>query len=610
MIKSKPGSYNKVLIIGIDAMDPKITEKLMAENLLPNFLKLEKIGNFSKLRTTLPAETPVAWTTAATGTNPGKHGIVDFIIRDPKTYTPEISITKQKSKYSTAFESPIKGTPFWKITSDANIPTTVIRWPATFPSDEVNGVMFSGLGVPDIRGFESGYYLYTSEHSNNAGMNIVKVSVKDGVIDSKFFGPLGTDAKSIEKPIQIKTGAHNATIIVDGKEYPVNVGEWSGWIKIDFKIGFMRKASAITKAYLFSSEPEFKMYITSIQIDPENPVVDISYPSGYSKELADKIGIYYTLGMPEDTNALNDNAITNEVFLEQINQIEDERDKMFWYEFDKFNKKSAGIFAFGFDSGDRLQHMNWDDKNLFNVTEGLSVNKEVVDYYVKKDEFLGKVLSSIDNDTALIIFSDHGFTSFERAVSINTWLVDNGFMTLTDEYNEKSGDEGALFKFVDWSETKAYSVGFSGIYINVKGREGQGIVDASDKEKVVNEIIKKLKDLKDLKTNKTVITQVYKGEDVYSGKYVNDSPDIIIGFEPGYRMGWQSVIGGLTPEVINDNLKKWDGDHIVDPSNVPGILFTNFKINHASPGLADISPTILSILHLKIPADVDGKSLI
>ena len=603
--KMVKGRYDKILIIGIDAMDPKVTNKLMGEGMLPNFLKLKEMGSFSKLKTILPAESPVAWTTISTGTNPGKHGLFDFVTRNPENYLLEVSITKQKSRYSTKFESPVKGIPFWRITSDAKIPTTIIRWPATFPPDKVNGVMFSGEGVPDIRGFSSGYYIYTSKGLDKDEEKIIRVLIDGGVINSKIFGPLGTDRRSIEESIQVRLDENKVIIVVDGKEYPVKVGEWSDWIKISFKVGFMKKVSAITKAYLFSVKPEFKMYLNSIQIDPENPVVDFTYPNKYSKELANAIGLYNTLGMPEDTNALNENAITDKVFLEQISQIEDERNKMFWYEFNRFDK---GVFAFVFDSGDRLQHTHWDEKNLFNVKEGLSVNKEVIDYYVKKDNLLGEVLNKIDNKTALMIFSDHGFTSFERAVSINRWLVDNGFMTLTNKYDGK--DEGALFKFVDWSKTKAYSMGFAGIYINLKAREGQGIVEETEKEEIVNDIIKKLENFKDPKNNKRVITHAYKRGEIYHGDYVKDAPDIVIGFEPGYRMSWQSAVGGLTPEPVIDNLKRWNGDHIVDPSHVPGVLFTNFKTNNENPGLADIAPTVLDILKIEIPKEIDGKSLV
>ncbi|MEM3610009.1 MAG: alkaline phosphatase family protein, partial [Candidatus Anstonellales archaeon] len=585
-----------------------IVNELMREGKLPNFLRLSKLGSFSALETTIPPETPVAWTTAATGVNPGKHGVIDFIIRDPNTYLPEISITKQKFKNGLIFESPIKSVPFWKITSDAGVPTDVIRWPATFPPEKINGVMLSGLGVPDIRGFESGYYLYASDLSENSSPHIIHVSMSNGIINSVIKGPLSSNMKPIEKSIKIVLDKNNITIFLDAQKYEVKVNEWSDWIKIDFNVGFLKQVSAITKVYLLSIEPNFRLYMTSIQFNPERTLVDISYPRDYSYKLSREIGLFYTLGMPEDTNALNDYAIPRKVFLDQINQIESERTKMFFYEFNKFKQRDSGVLAFGFDAGDRLQHVNWDDKNIFNFSKDFLINEAIINYYTQKDELIGKVLDSIDNNTALIIFSDHGFTSFERAVNINTWLMRNGFLTLKKNISEN--DAGELFKYVDWNKTQAYSVGFSGIYLNLKGREKNGIVDPENKEILIDEIIMRLKDFKDPKTNRTIIKKVYKSTYINSFDYVFDSPDILIGFEPGYRMAWQSVIGGFTSEVIMDNTKLWNGDHIVDYSEVPGVLFTNFPINKKNPSLIDIAPTILDILKINYSQSFEGKSLL
>jgi predicted AlkP superfamily phosphohydrolase/phosphomutase len=214
----------------------------------------------------------------------------------------------------------------------------------------------------------------------------------------------------------------------------------------------------------------------------------------------------------------------------------------------------------------------------------------------------------MDDRTTLIIVSDHGFTSFEKAVSLNTWLVENGFMTLTKGIKE--GEEGALFKYVDWSKTKAYSVGFNSLFINLKGREGKGIVESEEKEKVVNEIIEKLESLADEKTGRKAINKSYKAEEIYSGSSMPESPDMIIGFNPGFRMAWESAIGGFNKEAIYDNTKKWDGDHLVDPLFVPGILFSNTNLDAKSASQIDIAPTVLDLLGLKIPKDIDGKSLL
>lgn len=612
----KDSKYKKVLVIGIDGMDPKIASRLMDEGLLPNFARLRGNGDYTTLSTSLPPDSPVAWTSIATGSNPGKHGMFDFIRRDPKTYLPELSILKPVSGITgTDYAPVVKASPFWKITTGFGIPTTVIRWPLTFPPEGVQGSMLSGLGVPDVKGFLSGYTFYTSgdfDAEDESASKTIKVSYGD-TIDTQVSGPRkreGDEIVSVKVPIQIKLDRNkkSATLLVQDSNYTVEVNSWSDWIRIRFKIGFMREVYGICRVYLLSVEPEFNMYLTTMQIDPENPVFDISSPKEYSSDLAREIGLFYTLGMPEDTDALVDNKISDEVFLEQCGQIEAERDRMFWREFEKFKKSERGVFAFVYDTSDRLQHTFWDGKVLAgNGSENL-LNQNVVDYLVKKDKFLGEVLDQLDDETALIIVSDHGFTSFERAVSINTWLVRNGYMTLTEEIDEK--DEGALFKYVDWKKTKAYSLGFNSIYINLEGRESNGVVKEGEKNKVMDEIIEQLGNFTDRKTEKKPITKLYKSEEVYSGGYVKDGPDMVIGFSPGYRMSWQNAVGGLTPEIVFDNLKKWDGDHLVDPSHVPGVLFTNFRLNNRSPNQRDIAPTIIYLLGLDVPKEMDGKPLV
>ena len=614
-VQMKEGKYKKVLLIGIDGMDPKITDKLMEEGLLPNFARMKETGDFKTLDTSLPPHSPVAWTSIATGTNPGKHNVFDFIKRNPETYLPELSLSKSVSGIAgTDYTSVVKSDPFWRITTKADLPTTVIRWPVTFPPERIEGNMLSGLGVPDVRGFLSGYTFYTSgkiDDTLDGSEKTVQVSYGDS-INTFVSGPRkreGNEVVSVKVPMEITLDKDKkiVTLSLQGTEYAIEVNNWSDWVRVKFNIGFMKDVYGICKVYLVSVEPEFKMYLTTMQIDPLNPVFAISAPNDYSADLAKDIGLYYTLGMPEETDALVDNKITDEVFLQQCAQIEAERDKMFWKEFEKFKNSDRGILAFVYDTSDRIQHTFWDEKLFIENDSELSLNENVVEYFVNKDRFLGEILSQLDNETALIIVSDHGFTSFERAVSINTWLVKNGFITLTKEISVK--DEGALFRYVDWSKTKAYSVGFNSLYLNLEGREAKGIVKESEKNQVIDEIIEKLSDLSDNKTGKKPITKLYRSTEVYAGDCTKNSPDIMIGFSPGYRMSWQNAVGGLTPEVIFDNTKKWDGDHLVDPSHVPGIIFSNFKLNDNKPSQMDVAPTVLSLIGIQVPENMDGKSL-
>ncbi len=604
--KNTASKYEKVLVIGIDGMDPKILDKLFSEGKLPNLKKLSESGSYMNLNTSYPPHSPVAWTSIATGTNPGKHNIFDFIRRNPETHMPELSLSKTVAGIAgTNYESYVKADPFWRIISKAGIPSTIIRWPVTFPPEKVEGNLLSGLGVPDVKGFLSGYSFYTSEEvdSEKSSNKIIVVSEDNGIIDTEVYGPRtkkGNEIVEVPSPMEIRLNNDSVNIIVQGESYSVDVGEWSPWIRAKFKAGMFRNVYGTFKAYLVSIEP-FKMYVTAMQIDPENPVVDISSPKDYSAELAKEIGDYYTLGIPEETDGLIDGRFDDKAFLSQVYEIDAERTKMFWKEFKNFDK---GVYAFVFDSSDRVQHMFWNTKLLNNET--LKVDKAIEDYLVKKDKFVAEVLGKIDNETLLMIISDHGFSSFERAVSINTWLVENGFMTLNGEIDEN--DDGALFKNVDWSKTRAYSLGFNSLYINLKGREGNGVV--VNKKKVVDEIIAKLENLTDPKTGKKAVNKAYRSEEIYDGPLMNDAPDIIIGYNPGYRMSWQTAIGGFTKEVFSDNTKHWAGDHLIDPKFVPGVLFSNIKINKTSASQMDVAPTILDALNVTIPKEMDGRSLI
>ncbi len=609
--------YKKILLIGIDGMDFKITNQLMKEGKLPNIQKLMEQGSLHSLATSLPPHSPVAWTTIATGKNPGKHNIFDFIRVDRERQIPELSLAKSKSGIGgTNYESYVKADPFWRVTSNNGIPTTVIRWPLSFPPEKIEGKSLGGLGIPDIKGLLADYTIYTTLTADDfkEAKHVIEVEDLGDVIKTSISGPRtrkGGDIINIKVPLRIDIVNGNSVILkIQDKEYPIQVGGWSDWIRVKFKVGMLKNVYGICKAYLASVEPEFQMYLTDVQIDPENPVVEISYPNDYSKDLANKIGLYNTLGIPEDTGALVDESITDEVFLEQVRQIENERDRMFWYEFEKFRNSKYGIFAFVYDSSDRIQHTFWEHKILGkdNKEDKIKLNPMVIRYFEEKDKFIEKVLDQIGNDTAVIILSDHGFASFERNVDINAWLVKNGYMTLTQEPSEDKN--GELFEYVDWSKTKAYSLGFNSLYINLKGRESKGIVDESERKILVKEIAEKLEKLEDPEFGTNVVYRAYPREEVYKGNYVEEAPDLMIGFYPGYRMSWQTAVGGVTPEVIFDNTKKWDGDHLIDPSFVPGILLTNFKINKDNPNLMDVAPTILSLFGQKIPEDMDGESLV
>lgn len=588
---------NKVLIIGIDSLDPKIINKLI--NKLPNFKSLK---TFTQLETTIPPETPVAWSAASTGTNPGKYGIFDFISRDLENNQPKLNLTTEKiGIIKIEYTCAMQGTPFWRILTQNNIPATIIRWPVTFPPERVKGCMLSGLGVVDAKGMLNNYYFYTDKEikeDEEGKEKIIPIKIENNIIETYISGPLirkkeGIIDKRIHMEIEIIDNM--IKIHIDKKDYIIKNKGWSEIIRVNFNILPFINYYGIFNIYLQSINP-FEMYMSSIQIDPENQFLNITYPKDYGKELVNNIGLFYTLGMPEDTKAVTENRLNKEAFIQQILQIEEERKKMFFYEFKRFNE---GVYAFVFDEGDRLKHLFW--KNT-SEDENLEISKEIEEYYIRKDQFLGEVFSKLDKNTKLIILSDHGFGNFKKQVNINSWLVKEGYI------KTKGNKEDLLFKFVDWNSTKAYSVGFTSLYINLKDREKLGIIKKEEYEKLVDEIINKLKNLQD--NGQFVFTNLYKGREIYKGEYSSMAPDIVIGFSQGYRMSWKNAIGALDSNIISNNNGKWQGDHLIDRSHVPGVLFTNFKINKKNPNIKDIAPTILKICDVKIPESMEGQSLI
>jgi predicted AlkP superfamily phosphohydrolase/phosphomutase len=602
-------------VLGIDGLDPNILEKLMDAGDLPTFSGIREAGSYRRLATSNPSQSPVVWSTIATGSNPGNHGIFDFITRKPENYLPVHSIVKVNPKNiftrrSSMFLPVRKGNPFWVITSQAKIPTAVIRWPVTFPPEEVCGHMLSGMGVLDLKGSVGRYIFYmtgnVSKDPDRKG-DVIPISSDGEAIKTIIPGP---NNSRVPMEISIAEEHSSATITVDGKSYTLKQGEWSDWIQLRFRFGPPRHVSGNCRFYLDSIKPQLRLYLSSAQVDPEKPAFPISHPDEYAAELAHDIGSYSTLGIPEDTNALSDGYLDDEAFLSLCDGIMIEREKMLWHELEHFKE---GLLAFVFDTTDRIQHIYWSTRDPEHPAyDGVHAKKYpniIEDYYKRMDKILRKVLESVDQQTVICILSDHGFTSFRRAVHLNSWLVQNGLMVLRRPAQDNQGDP--LFKNVVWEKTKAYALGFSSIFLNLRGREGKGIVNPGQEAgHLKKEIANVITSLRDPKTDKQVVRNVYMREDLFSGPYVNDGPDLVVGFEPHYRASWQTAIGGVPPIILEDNLKKWSGDHIVDAQCIPGIFLINRKISFLHPSIVDIAPTILACFQIPQPKSMEGISLL
>jgi len=584
--RPRAGRYKKAIFLGFDGMDPAIAEKMMAEGKLPNFSRLREQGSYRRLRTTFPALSPVAWSTFATGVNPAKHNIFDFLNRDLRSYAPELSSAKvwpakvwpakvwpakvwpaarvwrigrwSLPLSSASVEMRRKSEPFWKILGRHAVRSTILRVPVTFPPEAFNGLELSAMCTPDLQGTQGTHSRFTMPTGSLAGPE--RSSVPFRVCDGKLE--------------------------IQGQAFALKAGVYTPWIRLRFG-----RARGIVRFLLTGTEPEFSLYATPVQIDPEEPALPISHPPYYAIYLAKLLGTFSTLGLAEDTGALNDGAIGPDEFLEQAALIRKEREAMF---FSALEKTRRGVVACVFDTTDRVQHMFHGRPD---VIEPL---------YREMDEIVSRTLAFADADTALFILSDHGFCSFRRGVNLNAWLLREGYLTLEEGRTES----GEYLEGIDWSRTRAYTFGLAGIYLNLRGREGQGIVGPEEAIALTDELVARLGGLRDEEAGATAVRTVYRAKDIYRGPYLQAAPDLIIGYSEGYRASWDAATGRVSAAIFEDNQKAWCGDHCVDPPLVPGVLFSNLRVTADDPGIEDLAPTALRLFGVAAPAWMEGTPVI
>jgi len=622
-------SDKKVIILGLDGLDYQIVQGLMAAGRLPNFKKLKGMGSFRKFETSIPPQSPVAWSNFITGMNPGGHGVFDFIHRNPDNYLPKFSMAgteKSKNKITIGnWVIPLssekmkllrKGTPFWTYLEKEGIPTTVFKIPVNFPPDETCSRTLSGMGTPDILGTYGMYSYYTDtppHRDEYTGGKVFQVDVVDNVVEGELLGPknrLRKDVPILKIPFKVYMDPENkvAKIKIQENEFILKEGEWSEWKQVKFEvIPYLYSIYGICLFYMKEISPEFKLYVSPINIDPLHPAMPISHPESYGKELYDQFGYFYTETMPEDTKALNEEIFNDEDYIKQTKIVLDESIKMFDYELERFKE---GLLFFYFSTTDLNQHMLWrnmDPKSpLYDPEVAKKLGSSIIDLYILTDSFVGKLLGKLDEKTTLFVMSDHGFSPYYKFFNLNSWLYENGYIALKDPSRR---DEVEFFLNVDWDRTKAYGVGFNGLYVNQAGREKKGIVrDGYEKENLLNELEGKLLSIRDPETNQRVVTKVYRTDKIYSGEYVKDGPDLIIGYNRGYKVSSDSALGSFPYEIIGYNMERWSGDHCIDHRWVPGILFSNKYIKEEYPALYDLTVSILDIYGIKKPKGMVGQS--
>ncbi|MBV8810193.1 MAG: alkaline phosphatase family protein [Acidobacteriaceae bacterium] len=607
----------RIIFLGLDGLDPGLTERFMGEGGMPNLSRLKEQGSFQRLRTTHPPQSPVAWSTFATGVSPAKHNIFDFLNRSLRSYTPELSSARIRAPRRVlrigrlriplarpTLELHRKSESFWKILGKHGIGSTIIRVPITFPPEKFQGRLLSAMCTPDLRGTQGSFSQFTTRIDRptfESGGRYPLARDGDeltGVIEgpeNEFLDGAG----ALAVPFRIlPVSPDGAALKIAGESHRLARGEYSPWIKLTFRAG-PAAIQGIVRFLLTETEPEFSLYVTPVQIDPESPALPISHPSYYSQYLAKLLGPFATAGMAEDTWALNEGVIDEAAFLEQAYLTMRERETMFE---NALGHTRRGVVACVFDTSDRVQHMFFR-----HLDSGKSRWQGAIrDLYQRMDALAGKAMAHVDDDTLLFVLSDHGFCGFRRAVNLNSWLHQNGYLVL----NDGAAESGRYFEGVDWGRTRAYCLGLSGLYLNLRGRESAGVVDPrSEAEALKRDLIHKLSGLPDEERGEIAIRQVYATSSLYRGPYLDAAPDLIVGYNKGYRTSWEAAVGQVTARVMEDNSKAWSGDHCVDPLLVPGVLFCNRRIHATDPGIEDLAPTALELFGVEPPVWMDGKPL-
>jgi predicted AlkP superfamily phosphohydrolase/phosphomutase len=353
-----------------------------------------------------------------------------------------------------------------------------------------------------------------------------------------------------------------------------------------------------------STAPEFSLYVTPINIDPEKPAMAIGYPKVFPIYVSKRQGPYATLGLAEDTWGLSEQVLEDKHFLQQCMDIDAEREQMF---FDSLERVPEGLCVCVFDGTDRMQHMFWryhDTRHPARPDQiPAGLENAIEDLYLRMDNLVGRTMARCNTkDTLLMVLSDHGFNAFRRCVDLNRWLEENGYLVVDDA---RRGEQ--YLAGVDWSRTRAFALGLTGIFLNLNDRFSQGIVQPADAEALRAEIAEKLRGLPDPTTGEASITRVYQAARAYRGPYTSNAPDLIVGYSSGYRVSWDTAVGKTSRRIFSDNHKAWSGDHCVDPSVVPGVLFCNRQIAAERPRLLEIGPTILKMFGVPVPEHMDGQ---
>lgn len=630
----------RVIVIGIDGMDPGLSESMMLAGLLPNFARLRAGGGYCRLGTSIPPQSPVAWASFINGAGPGSHGIFDFIHRRPEQQcVPFYSAAEtvagegywEVGDYRLPLDFPPfnhrppathlrrQGVPFWDYLDAAAVPSTFYDLPSNYPpspSRHGNHRCLSGMGVPDMLGTYGTYQHYADDNPPQAveegGGKRFRLTFERETAKARIVGPEHALLKepapvSIEFLVHRDRQAGAAVIEIQGRRILLKAGGWSPWIKLDFEYPMPaivpdRHVGGICRFYLQEAAPDFRLYVTPVNIDPSDPAVRISEPASFVADISQRLGPFSTTGFQEDHKARSNGVFDDDEFLRQAEIVLQERLTLLEYAMEHYDD---GLLFFYFSSTDLQSHIFWWNSDARHPVRVPADAKKCFGHirrlYQRLDAVVGRILDRYGDRAAIFVMSDHGFADFGRQFNLNSWLRDGGYLG--------PPDCTSILRDCDWPQTVAYGLGINGLYLNLKGRERDGVVEpGAERQSLLAELASKLEAVRDV-DGQPVIRRVRRADESYRGGATALAPDLIVGYCRGYRASWDTCLGDLTESVLLDNDSAWSADHCADASEVPGVLFSNRPILATAPTLVDLAPTILAEYGLAVPPSMEGSSV-
>jgi hypothetical protein len=496
--------------------------------------------------------------------------------------------------------------------------------------------VLAGMGTVDMRGGYGTYTLFADRpaKAEDPKGDIQVVSVQDfdldgtpDTVEATLKGPpdlFHLRPGQIPGPgnflttrvtVHLDFETDTAVVRAGSQTALLNEGEWSDWLAVEFDalpFGLMKLHGA---ARFFAKElrPAFELYASAVNLSAASPPQTFTSPGDWALQLYGALGQFYTLGMPEETSALRDGVFSDDDYVRQVALVQKDSRAMLELALDRFDPGDA-TFVYLSDI-DLQSHMLWRHADPKYPGMGHPARDpevaaahahDIEHFYEDVDTALGRVRERLPEGTRLIVMSDHGFQPFTRKFHLNAWLRDQGYLVLKD--GKRTGRVGQ--GDVDWSRSRAYGIGFNGLYLNLAGRESHGSVSREDAPRLVSEIAAALEAERDPENDAPVVLRAYPASEIFHGERIAEAPDLVVGYNQSYAGSDPSTLGEIGEAVLEDNTSRWSGNHLIDPRLVPGVLLVNGPIDPGEHDLTDVTASILDYFGLRPAPGMVGTSFL